>query len=115
MEIVGDRGRRGRTERVEPEEEEENEEEEESNEGTIGRRRREAAEAQSVFWRLRDIELEMQECRQEREAQEQRRVRLERSKNQLLRGMAYRRSQRGGRGRGRVVDADGPTSTTTAL
>ena len=114
MEIVGDRGRRGRTERVEPEEEEE---EEESNEDMVGRRRREAAEAQSVFWRLRDIELEMQECRQEREAQEQRRVRLERSKNQLLRGMAYRRSQRGGRGRGRgrVVDADGPTSATTAL
>ena len=112
MEIVGDRGRRGRTERVEPEEEEENEEEEE---GAIGRRRREAAEAQSVFWRLRDIELEMQECRREREAQEQRRVRLERSKNQLLRGMAYRRSQRGGRGRGRVVDADDPPSATTAL
>ena len=100
---------------VEEREEEENNTVEEPME-----RRREveaarAEDARRVFWQLREIELEMRECRQERELQERRRVRLERSKNQLMRGMLYRRSQRG-RGRRAVneeLDADDQTSTTT--
>ena len=75
-----------------------------------------AEEARRVFWQLREIELEMRECRQERELQERRRARLERSKNQLLRGMAHRRSlRRGSRRRPGDVErnTDDLTSTTT--
>ena len=90
-------------------EEEEREEEEER--GT------ERSEVQRVFWRLRDIELEMRECRRERELQERKRKRLQRNKNQLMRGMTYRRSM--GRGRGERIDSgegydvDGSTNNTT--
>ena len=88
-------------------------------EESIERRReveiRRAEEARRVFWQLRDIELEMRECRQERELQERRRARLERSKNQLLRGMSYRRSfrRRGSRRLDVERNTDDLTSTTT--
>ena len=76
-------------------------------------RETERSEVQRVFWRLRDIELEMRECRRERELQERKRKMLQRSKNQLMRGMTYRRSMGRGRGEERRGNVDGSTNNTT--